>query len=82
MDDKPKPPRIFANKVIKQLISHMFADSFKLKASDYQAMRVVFRSLGGTWSAIWHGDMKQLELLQKVVKGWASQPHEQSKGLI
>ena len=38
MDDRPKPPRIFANKVIRQLIDHLFADGFKVKANDYASI--------------------------------------------
>jgi hypothetical protein len=76
VNDRPKPPKIFANKVIKQLIEHMFADDFKVKAADYSSIRVVFRTLGGSWDQLGLGSMKELELLQKVVTGWSQLPHE------
>lgn len=76
MDDRPKPPKIFANRVIKQLVEHMFADGFKVKAKDYMAIRVVFRTLGGSWDQLGLGSMKDLDLLQQVVTGWSKLPHE------
>lgn len=82
MDDRPKSPRIFANKVIKQLVSHMFADGFKLKSSDYEAIRVTFRKLGGSWIQLGLGDMAQLGLLQKVVTAWGSLPHEKKSDSV
>lgn len=83
MDDRPKPPRIFANKVIKQLVSHMFADGPKLKAKDYDAIRVTFRTLKGSWDQLGHGDLKQLELLQQVIAAWAALPREKKpEGLV
>lgn len=84
MDDRPKPPKIFANRVIKQLVGHMFADGFKLKHNDYEAIRVTFRSLKGSWDQLGLGDIKQLDLLQQVVAAWAALPHEKKsdKGLV
>ena len=78
MDDRPKPPKVFANKVIKQLIEHMIADDFKVKAADYTAIRVVFRSLGGSWDQLGLGSMRDLDMLQKVIMGWSQLPHEKS----
>jgi len=72
VDDRPKPPKIFANRVIKQLVGHMFADGFKLKTKDYEAIRVTFRALKGSWDQLGLGDMEQLELLQNVVTAWAA----------
>lgn len=82
MDDRPKPPRIFANKVIKQLVAHMFADNFKVKAADYNAIRVTFRALEGSWDRLGLGDMKQLQLLQQVVGAWAALPHEKKSDAV
>jgi hypothetical protein len=76
VNDGPKPPKIFANKVIKQLIEHLFADDFKVKSADYESIRVVFRSLGGSWDQLGLGDIKQLDLLTKVITGWSQLPHE------
>jgi hypothetical protein len=82
VDNGPKPPKIFANRVIKQLVGHMFADDFKLKAKDYEAIRVTFRALKGSWDQLGLGDMKQLELLQKVVTAWAALPHEKKSDSV
>lgn len=82
MDDRPKPPKIFANRVIRQLIEHMFADDFKIKANDYMAIRVVYRKLGGSWDQLGLGSMKELELLSKVVQGWAQLPHERKSDSV
>lgn len=82
MDDRPKPPRVFANKVIKQLVTHMFADDFKVKSADYLAIRTTFRALGGSWDQLGLGDIKQLELLQQVITGWAELPHEKKSDKV
>ena len=82
MDDRPKPPRIFANKVIRQLIDHLFADGFKVKANDYASIRVVFRTLGGSWDQLGLGSMKQMDLLTKVVTGWSKLPHEKKSDRV
>lgn len=76
MSDQPKPPKVFANRIIKQLIQHMFADGFKIKAEDYDSIRVTFRSLGGSWEEFLLGNPKQLELLQQVIQAWAVLPHD------
>jgi hypothetical protein len=82
VDDRPKPPRIFANKVIRQLIDHLFADGFKVKADDYSAIRVVFRTLGGSWDQLGLGSMQQMDLLTKVVTGWSKLPHEKKSDRV
>jgi hypothetical protein len=82
VDDRPKQPRIFANKVIRQLIDHLFADGFKVKANDYAAIRVVFRTLGGSWDQLGLGSMQQMDLLQKVVTGWSKLPHEKKSDRV
>ena len=82
MDDRPKPPRVFANKVIKQLIEHMFADGFKVKAQDYDSIRVVFRHLGGSWDELGLGSMRHFQLLQQVVTGWSQLPHEKKSDRV
>lgn len=82
MDERPKQPRVFANKVIKQLIEHMFADDFKVKGPDYDSIRVVFRHLGGSWDQLGLGSLEQLELLQKIVTGWSQLPHEKKSDRV
>jgi len=82
VNDRPKQPSIFANKVIRQLVEHLFADGFKIKADDYAAIRVVFRSLGGSWDQLGLGSMAQMDLLTKVVTGWSKLPHEKKSDRV
>ena len=82
MDDKPKPPKIHANHVVRQLIEHMFADDFKLRANDYMAIRVVFRNFGGSWEKLALGSLKDFDLLQKVIQEWAKMPHEKKSDTL
>lgn len=60
----------------------MFADGFKVKAKDYDAIRVTFRALNGSWDQLGLGDMKQLQLLQQIVGAWASLPHEKKSDSV
>jgi hypothetical protein len=80
VDSTPKPPKIFANRVIKQLIQHMFADSLKIESEDYDSIRVTFRKLDGRWEDFLLGDPEQLEKLQNVIKAWAALPDRKQKG--
>ena len=74
MDDTPDPPKILGNNVIGQIVQHMLSDDMVIDYDDYQAIRVSFRSLGGSWSSIASGDIKDLELLKKVVMAWGQMP--------
>ena len=67
MDDKPKPPLVFANHVLKQMIEHSFGGDIIIKQADYSALRVAFRSAGGSWQEIGHGNMAHISLLGKFV---------------
>lgn len=82
MTDKPKPPKVFANQVIRQIIEHMFADDFKIKADDYMMIRVVFRKMGGSWEKIGLGSLKDFLLLQNVIQGWSKLPHEKKSDTL
>jgi hypothetical protein len=74
MDDSPSPPKVFGNHVIKQIVQHMLAEDMLLNFDDYQVIRVVFRTLGGSWSQLAQGDIVHLELLKKVVTAWGQMP--------
>ena len=82
MNDRPKQPRIFANKVIRQVIEHLFADDFKIKPDDYSSIRVVFRTRGGSWDQLGLGSIQQMDLLQKVITGWSKLPHEKKSDRV
>jgi hypothetical protein len=74
MDDSPSPPKVFGNHVIKQIVQHMLAEDMLLNFDDYQVIRVVFRTLGGSWSQLAQGNIVHLELLKKVVTAWGQMP--------
>ena len=67
MDSEP-----FANRIIKQFIDHLLGGEPEPKDWDLSLIRVVFRSLGGSWQAIYGGDIDQTTLLEKVVTNWGA----------
>lgn len=67
-------PIIFANRVLQQLIEHSFGSDLVVEPEDYTALRVVFRNTGGNWERLWHGDITQLNLLNKIVVAWGKLP--------
>jgi hypothetical protein len=77
MNDKPAPPHIFANHVLKQMIEHAFGDDLVIDYDDYQALRVAFRSMGGLWTEIGNGNIVHLTLLAKVVSAWGQMPERE-----
>jgi hypothetical protein len=74
MNDREAPPKQFANNVLQQVASHMLADDIVVEPDDFMAMRVAFRSLGGTWTEVASGNIVHLELLKKVVTAWGNMP--------
>lgn len=73
MDDRPtEAPLILANRILKQFSEHLLAGAATPENHDYQVMRVVFRRLGGNWEAVYHGDIRQITMLEKVVTGWGA----------
>jgi hypothetical protein len=79
MDEQEEVPKVFANRVVRELITHMVCEGADIKPNDYMAIRVTFRKLGGDWEAISHGDMEQFELLKKVVTTWGNQYQPKKK---
>lgn len=75
MDEEPQVPKIFANRVVDQVIQHMVGDQVKAKPQDFMAIRVTFRHLGGSWEKIVAGDLLSIELLKQVVGAWGQMPH-------
>jgi hypothetical protein len=84
MDEKEDVPKVFANRVIRELVLHMICEGAEIQPEDYMAIRVVFRKLGGDWEAISHGDMKQFDLLKRVVTTWGNryQPKNKDETLV
>jgi hypothetical protein len=80
MNDKPTPPLVFANHVLKQMIEHLLGEDIIIKNADYTALRVAFRSAGGSWTAVGHGDIKQIELLAKFISAWGNMPERERTG--
>jgi hypothetical protein len=55
MDDPEKEPLLFANRAI-QHYAKAFLDDVELTPRDCTKIRVMFRSLGGSWFEIAQGD--------------------------
>jgi hypothetical protein len=80
MNDKPKPPLVFANHVLKQMIEHSLGEDIIIKQSDYQALRTAFRWAGGSWDEITHGNLDHIGLLQKFIVAWGQMPERERTG--
>jgi hypothetical protein len=80
MNDKPKPPLVFANHVLKQMIEHLFGEDMLIKQADYEALRTAFRWVGGSWDEIGHGNMDQTTLLLKFISAWGNLPERSRTG--
>lgn len=74
MIDSPDPPRIFANRVIRQLIDHSFGEDLIAEPDDFLTIRTAFRSSGGSWRRIGDGDTAHLDKLKNVVTAWGQMP--------
>jgi hypothetical protein len=79
MSDNVIQPKIFANKIIFQLIQHMVSDDMTVEPRDYMALRRVFKRCGGSWEKLAEGDQIQIELLKTVVTGWGQLPKNTKK---
>jgi len=79
MDEEVKVPKVFANRVIEQVIRHMVSDTIQITPQDYTVVRVVFRRLGGQWEKLVAGDLVHIELLKNIITGWGKLPHPDEK---
>jgi hypothetical protein len=82
MDEKEEVPKIFANRVIRELVLHMICEGAELEPDEYMAIRVAFRKLGGNWESISGGDMEQFELLKGVVTAWGDEFNPKKKDVF
>lgn len=80
MDEK-NVPKVFANRVIRQLVDHMFGEDLVTEKQDFMVMRTAFRSLGGKWDLINKGSLPQLEMLKQVVTTWGQSPGRKNQSL-
>lgn len=76
-DTGPKPPLVFANRVIRMLVDHLHGPDMMMTKEDYSQIRVTFRSKGGSWEPVWQGDTEQLDTLKAIVNVWAKMPERQ-----
>jgi len=67
-------PKIFANRVINQVIHHLVAEDMVIEPKDYKALREVFRKCGGSWEKFVSGDQIHIELLKTIVGTWGQMP--------
>ena len=80
MNDKPIPPHVFSNRVIKQMIEHAFGEDMEVDYKDYHALRVAFRSGGGKWDEIGKGNIVHINLLAKMISAWGQMPGRTRSG--
>jgi len=67
-------PKVFANKVIQQLVQHLLAEDMTIEPKSYALIRSVFRKCHGSWEQLGAGDVWHIELLKKVVTAWGKTP--------
>jgi hypothetical protein len=75
----PKPPRLFANRVIRQLIDHSFSDDMVAELKDYATIRLAFRNSGGSWVGLVQGRQRDFETLKNLVSAWGQMPGRKYK---
>lgn len=80
MNDKPTPPLVFANHVLKQMIEHLLGEDIIIKHDDYTAIRTAFRFAKGSWDEVVHGNIQQIELLSKFISAWGNMPERERTG--
>lgn len=74
MIDNPEPPRVFANRVIRQMVDHMLSDDMITEPDDLIAIRTAFRANGGSWGRIGEGDVEQYDKLKNIITAWGQMP--------
>lgn len=74
-------PRQLANKVIRQIVDHIFSDDMIVEPCDYTIIRVVFRQLGGSWEALVDGDPGVINKLIQAISVWGARPERKKKSL-
>lgn len=77
MDEALSQPKVFSNRIIRQLVQHLLAEDMVIDHKDYMAIRVVFRKCGGSWQKFYEGDLTQFELLKAIVTAWGQMPGRQ-----
>jgi len=79
MDAPVSLPKVFANRLIRQIVDHSFGADLVIEPKDYLTMRTAFRSLKGSWDRVSLGDPAQLDLLKQVVTQWGQMPNHKKK---
>lgn len=79
MEDTPKPPLVFANRVIRQLVDHALGDDCVLLPKDYMLIRTAFRWYKGSWEMLFQGDMAHNRLLANIIANWGKLPERQRR---
>jgi hypothetical protein len=74
MDAPAAPPNQLANRIIRQLVDHLFGEGMVVRKADYQALRVVYRQMGGSWASLVDGSNTAIGLLEKIVTAWGQMP--------
>ena len=72
MDEDNKDVSVdFANLIIDEFVDHIFGKTVKKpKFGDYATIRLTFRSMGGSWYDLCHGDLQSVTQLHDIVEHW------------
>jgi len=76
---KTSKPKVFANKVIRQMVQHMVSEDMVIEPRDYLAVRSVFKKCGGSWEKLVSGEQVHIELLKEIVSGWGQMPDRKKR---
>lgn len=74
LDDSPNPPLHFANRLVRQFADNLVGQDVVTLPNDYTVIRNAFRSAGGSWEKVVHGDINHTRLLEKLILAWGKQP--------
>lgn len=72
MGEDTPPPLLFANQVISEMVAHTMGEEMLVEYRDYMALRTAFRHCGGTWAGLADGDVRQVDLLRRLVSVWGA----------
>jgi hypothetical protein len=78
MDVPVAPPNQLANRIIRQLVDHLFGEGMVILKEDYLALRAVYRQMGGTWASLVDGNNESIGLLEKIVTAWGQMPNRKT----
>ena len=64
----PKVPLRAHYRVMRKILDTTFPNKIEHRVSEYELINRVFKKAGGSWEAVFLGDVNQITLLKKVLK--------------